>query len=459
MAYQSTTVLGPIILSGSLEGSEKTSGQVTSFNVWDSRLATSTSLTPTRIRAIRNDATVQLARQAVVSPIIHTPWNYNPTKDAPEGAVDEIVTIFEPLRDWLLQNAVYGALDFGWAPFEIIYVPKEGRITITRFKQLLQDFTTILVYISSGEFAGFANEPISIGGVANNVIIPLPYAVNFNLAVEGTDWYGQSVSSVLDTICTRWDDVDKAANRYDKKIAGASWVVYYPVGETMVGGVLTANDKIAKDILSHLEASGGVAVPDEIQEWLDDSVDRELKGKWRIELISAPNSSQASFVDRQKYLDTLKIRAFGIPERSILEGQFGTKAEAEVHADIALSSIDTKHRLICDQINERIVRPLLRMNYGEKYENSVTIAPAPLVDAQFQTIKEIYRLLVQSPQVIAKEIQNIDVQTLRDSMGIPSVPDADNDYSSIETQLQQQQKQVNDQNLGKKQHDNEKDGE
>ncbi len=459
MAYQSTTVLGPIILSGTLEGSERTSGQVTHFNVWDSRLTTSTSLTPTRIREIRNDATVQLARQAVVSPIIHTPWNYNPTKDAPAGAVDEIVAIFEPLRDWLLQNAVYGALDFGWAPFEIIYVPKDGRVTITRFKQLLQDFTSILVYVNSGEFAGFANEPISIGGVANNVIITLPYAINFNLAVEGTDWYGQSVSSVLDTICTRWNDVDKSANRYDKKIAGASWVVYYPVGETMVSGALTANDKIAKDILTHLEASGGVAVPDEIQEWLDDSVDRELKGKWRIELISAPNSSQSDFVDRQKYLDTLKIRAFGIPERSILEGQFGTKAEAEVHADIALSSIDTKHRLICDQINERAIRPLLRMNYGEKYENSVSIAPAPLVDAQFQTVKEIYRLLVQSPQIIAKEVQNIDVQALRDSMGIPSVPDADNDYSDIQEANELKQKQLNDQNLGKKQNDDPKDGE
>jgi len=51
--------------------------------------------------------------------------------------------------------------------------------------------------------------------------------------------------------------------------------------------------------------------------------------------MSATNTSQGSFIDRQKYLDALKMRAFGLPERSILEGSHGTKAEADVHADIA----------------------------------------------------------------------------------------------------------------------------
>ena len=46
-----------------------------------------------------------------------------------------------------------------------------------------------------------------------------------------------------------------------------------------------------------------------------------------IELLSDSGKGQQPFTDRQKYLDILKVRAFGFPERSILEGQFGTKAD------------------------------------------------------------------------------------------------------------------------------------
>lgn len=421
--------LGPIILHQPPKG-EKTSGQVRRYNTFDSRLINhvTANLTYARIREIRLDPTVQLARQAVVSPMIHTPWSYKTTVDAPADAKDLVFSALDDKRDWFLQNIVYGALDFGWAPFEIIYRPDGGQVSIAGLKQLLQDFTCVLVYLDTGNFAGLVNEPILIGDVAKNVIVREPYAANFNLAVEGTDWYGISVSEVLDPICSAWDDVSSTANRYDRKMAGATWVVYYPVGSTPYRGVDTANDVIATAILNTLEACGSVAIPDEIQEWLDDSVDRELKGKWRVELIAPSTSTQSSFIDRMKYLDTLKIRAFGLPERSTLEGVHGTKAEAETHSDLALSTVDTKHRLICDQINDQIVKPLLTFNYGKKLSKCVWIEPAPLVDAQFQTVKEIYRLLVQSPQIIAKEVENLDVPSLRDQLGIPSAPDAPNDY-------------------------------
>ena len=432
MSYTLSNI-GPIILRQPPKG-EKTSGQVRSFNTYDSRLVNRVtgSLTYSRIRTIRKDPTVQLARQAVVSPMIHTPWSYKTAKNAPADAAEFVRDALEDKRDWFLQNIVYGALDFGWAPFEIIYRPKEGMISVDGFKQLLQDYSYILVYLDTGNFAGLTNEPITIGEVQKNVVIEVPYAANFNLAVEGTDWYGLSVSEVLNPIVDDWDDVNTTANRYDRKLAGATWVVYYPVGSTPYNGVETSNSIIATAILNSLEAAGSVAIPDEIQEWLDDSVDRELKGKWRVELIAPSTSTQSSFIDRMKYLDTLKIRAFGLPERSILEGMHGTKAEAETHSDLALSTVDTKHRLICDQINEQVIRPLLRFNYGKKLDRSVWIEPAPLVDAQFQTVKEIYRLLVQSPQIIGKEIENLDVPSLRDQLGIPSAPNAPNDYKAIE---------------------------
>jgi hypothetical protein len=389
-------------------------------------------ITPQRIREIKKDATVRLVRQAIAAPIIHTPWTIKVNKQAPSGAKEFIEDVFRHTRDWLLQGSVYGALDFGWMPYELVYQPtKDGQITVTKFKQLLQDFTTILIYVDTGDFAGFTNWPMySIYGTQSGweIEVDEKYAMNINLEVEGTDWYGISASSALDALCSDWDDVNKSANRYDKKVAGATWVVYYPVGKTPYQGKDVSNDLIAADILASLEASGGVAIPDEIQEWvtdLEDSIDKDVKGKWRIELISAQVSTGTSFSDRQKYLDNLKVRVFGIPERSLLEGKFGTKAEAETHAEIGLSTVDTKHRLIVKQYNKCVVNKLLSLNWGEGFKDSVWIEVAPLVSSRFNHMKEIYRMVLQSPDMGSLEAQNLDMKAFREELSVPAAPDAD----------------------------------
>jgi hypothetical protein len=399
-------------------------------------------VSPFRIRQIRKDATVRLVRQAVVAPIIHTPWTFKEAPNAPAGARDFIEDMFRGKRDWLLQGALYGALDFGWMPYEIVYEPtKEGKVTVSKFKQLLQDYTTILIYVDNGDFAGLTNWPLY---TANNswvqerdrgrnvagweVELDVQNSMVINLEVEGTDWYGISCSSSLDSIVSDWADTNNSANRYDKKVAGATWVIYYPVGKTEFNGAETSNDVIARTVLSTLEASGGVAIPDEIQEWvsdLEDSIDKDIKGKWRIELISAQASSAASFDDRQKYLDNLKVRVFGIPERSLLEGKFGTKAEAETHAEIGLSTVDTKHRLLVQQFNEGPVNNVLSLNWGPDAKDSVWIEVAPLVSSRFNHLKEIYRMVLQSPDVGSLEAQNLDMRAIREELAVPPKPDAD----------------------------------
>jgi hypothetical protein len=424
------------------KSSEATRGQQLSLPQVGSRVYPSSYfyVTPSRIREIRKDATVRLVRQAVVAPIIHTPWTFK-EKNAPAGARDFIENMFHGQRDWLLQGALYGALDFGWMPYELVYETTENntRVEISKFKQLLQDFTTILIYVDTGDFAGFTNWPLYTA--SNNYLQPdgrtttgweveldEQYAMNINLEVEGTDWYGISTSSSLHSLMQDWDTVNDSANRYDRKVAGATWVIYYPVGMTDYNGVETSNDEIARTVLSTLEASGGVAIPDEIQEWvseLQDSIDKDVKGKWRIELISARTSASKSFEDRQKYIDNLKVRVFGIPERSLLEGKFGTKAEAETHSEIGLSTVDTKHRLIVQQLNVQAINQVLRLNWGESAVNSVWIEVAPLVSSRFNHLKEIYRMLLQSPDIGTIEAQNLDMRSIREELAVPAAPGAD----------------------------------
>ena len=414
--------IGPVQLRERGKGSEATAPQVRTRPVDDSRLSPEYSnLTYRCIRELREDPTVQLARWAVLSPMIHTPWVYehNIGRKPTKRMLRFVEENFGPIRDFFLSQAVFGALDFGWQPFEIVYKTDGKRIYVERLKALLQDYTQILIYLNTGNFAGFTNQAATY---IEEQLLTERYACNINFSAEGTDWYGSSVYKSLRSTIANWNDVNKAANRYDRKIAGATWVIYYPVGNTPYNGVSTPNDQIAKALLDSLESSGNVAIPDEIQDWVDDTIDHEAKGKWRIELISSDSSSAQNFIDRQKYLDALKMRAFGLPERAILEGSHGTKAESVVHGDIALSIVDSRHRLLTYWVNLYVVPQLMLLNFGEEYKWSVKVKPAPLVDTQFATVKDIYRLILSNGDALLQEAQNIDMKALRDELGIPTGP-------------------------------------
>lgn len=412
-------IAGPIELTDKKNGrSEKTSGQVVNLSTYDSRLYPNYySISYPVIRQLRKDPTIQLARLAVLAPMIHTPWMYKIRKNGSKEMAEFLEETFEPLRDLWLTSAVLHTLDYGWQPYEVIFKPEDGYIYVDEFKELLHDYTTILVYLNNGRFAGYLNEPY---GYTEGQIIKEEYCLHTNFETEGTDWYGNSVYESLLSTINAWNNIARTAERYDRKIAGATWVVYYPVGKTVYRGVEQDNHSIALSILTSLEASGAIAVPDDIQVWLDDTMDREIKGSWRVDLVTATNSSDPGFINRQKYLDALKMRAFGLTERSLLEGSHGTKAEADVHGDVSLSIVDSRHRVLTAKLNLTIVPRLLALNFGKKYAYSAYIKPAPLVDTQFKTIKEIYSRIISDGDVLAAEVENIDMRSIRDELGIPT---------------------------------------
>jgi hypothetical protein len=78
--------------------------------------------------------------------------------------------------------------------------------------------------------------------------------------------------------------------------------------------------------LDKLEAASGVAigdVPSELAPGQDPN-----QTAWRLEVQGSAGGQQQGFVDRLRYLDSLKVRGMLLPERAILEGQHGTLAES-----------------------------------------------------------------------------------------------------------------------------------
>lgn len=370
-----------------------------------------------KVREMRRDATLGFVRDLYMAPILASEWTVVSDDPKYADAVQLVYDAIVPKRHVYLRHILRGLLDFGWQAFERVQeITPDGQVTIKQVKPLLQDITDILVD-AHGEFVGVRNSASTL----NN---PVELAVNECVLVcrdvEGTNWYGEALMYRAERAYDSWNECDDAARRYDTKIAGAHWVIWYPVGSTPMNGEETDNFEIAKTLLRSLEASGRMAIPNKVLDHITDlnSVDAS-KMAWRIELISASGTSESSFVGRQKYLDALKSRAIGVPERAVFEGQFGTKAEAEAHADFAIDNIEMGHVDIVEQTNRQISDPLLLLNYGEDYVGRVRVQASPLSDWKRAQLRSLYMAYFQSPEGLAEEIDKIDWDAIREQAGIP----------------------------------------
>lgn len=371
----------------------------------------STVGTYSELRAVRRDPTVSLARGLLISCIRAGSWNIEADEDVGDDKREFMKHVLA-LRDSFLCNAVgYGLVDYGWMPFEKVFAEKDGRIIIESLKPLLHDITSILV-TEHGRFNGYRQRPM-----AASIGIDLSPDKCFHSAfsIEAGNLYGRPLLADIQEACDMWNEANDGARRYDKKIAGSMLVVKYPPGTSTVNGETITNAALAVMVLDALESSGSVSIPttiaQTIQEITDDKV-LELKS-WHVELLSDTSPRQESFSKRLTYLDTLKVRGLLMPERSILEGQYGTKAEAGEHGNFAITNMEAIDRQIASSINNQLVNPILALNYGEQYKGKVRVVAAPLIDKQISFLQKVYSEL-------SKTDADIDLQGLRDKLNIPT---------------------------------------
>jgi len=417
---------------------EKTSEQVLATTGIDGQLS---KLMPKdwakKVRLMRRDPTLGFVRDLYMAPLLASEWSVVADDPKYEDAVDIVYDAIVPKRLQLMENAIRGLLDFGWQAFEQVFsYTKDGWITLRKLKPLLQDITYILVN-SRGDIKGVRNLPTYLSAFNNPFAGPwidlnVDECLVISRDVEGTNWYGEALMRRVEAPFDSWNECEYAAKRFDTKIAGAHWVVYYPIGRSRYNGQEAVdNFIIANGILDALTSSGKIAIPQKIlQQTTDLNSLGEDKTVWKIEMISASGSSESSFVGRQKYLDALKARGLGIPERAVFEGQFGTKAEAEAHADFAIDNIEMAHVRLIEQVNTQVVNQLLRLNKGEHYEDHVTITATPLSDWKRSQLRNLYTAYFGTESGQAQEIEAIDWDAVREVLGIPTHADMDKQYEA-----------------------------
>jgi hypothetical protein len=69
---------------------------------------------------------------------------------------------------------------------------------------------------------------------------------------------------------------------------------------------------------------------------------------WEIDILDKGTALQPSFTDRLGYLDKCLARGILVPERSILEGRYGTRADAQSHADAGLMIAEQTYPYVTD---------------------------------------------------------------------------------------------------------------
>lgn len=360
-------------------------------------------------RKMRTHPTIALARALTVAPIVGSEWGIENIKNVSDDVIEFIRDNLFGIRSQLMEQALFGGIDFGWMTWEKVFHIRKGKIHLQKLKPLLHDITTIIIDTSNGAFIGVQN---------NDTRLELDRTFLIPWRVEGTNWYGVPLLENARKIHDRWFEVDTGASRYDQRIAGANFVVHYPGGTTVVNGTEQDNFEIAKNLLNSLESSGSIAIPRSPLDYVE-RLNAQTPAGWEIELLSDSSSKQPSFLVRLEYFDKLLVRALLWPERALLEGSFGTKAEAGIHAGAALRNMELMDEHITRHVNWHIVDQLLALNFGEGMRGAVRLKSSPILDDKREFIQKIFLALIDDPISALDLVDQIDVSAIQDSLNIP----------------------------------------
>jgi hypothetical protein len=111
------------------------------------------------------------------------------------------------------------------------------------------------------------------------------------------------------------------------------------------------------------------------------------------------------------------VRGMLQPERSILEGTFGTKADAGSHGDLSLLIAVELVEWVVAEINRLFVNPLLVTNFGPDARGSVYIKPAPIVDEDREFVRALMAGVLQANPDLLMAVADFDA--MLDSVGVP----------------------------------------
>ena len=381
-----------------------------------------TTFTFEKSRRMRLDPTLQMARLYSVAPILAASWTV-------EGDEEEHVKLIKdqlmPLRTHLLSTYLFSEIDFGWKCYEKIFaIDEQGNTVIQEVKPLKCDDTRVRYDKTTGAFKGLRTTDLYTGV---DVFIDAQHSLFVNFDEEGLGNYAVAGFQIAEKAYDDWNTCNRAAVKYDDKVAGVYLVVWHPEGKTKLNGVETDNGDIAQTIIRTLRASGSVTIPVRVKNQIDQLNGFSSSKVWEVAFLT-PGQMQGAFNERMNYLDKLKARALGVTERSLFEGTYGTKAEAVTHASAVMLCKMLKHVQVTDYFNTRLVDQLLWQNYHVK--GTAKLVAQPLTDDRIELFTRVFESLLSDPAAGLELKDAIDKKQLLGALKIPLEEGADFDRAA-----------------------------
>ncbi len=384
-------------------------------------------------RATRRDPTVSLVRTIIAAAITSAGWNYKSLDGTPDERLKFVRRQLERVRARFTETTVNNGTDFGWSPWEMMLQFRRDagagrwRLEIGALRNLLHDITDILVD-DADDFIGFQQ-------VRNGAPVVIPRALSaygdtLNAAIivpwrmEGTDWHGTPLLYNVRDFVTQWDTENAGVKTWVLHVTGSRYVVSYPdspggmESPWGVAGTLTKHAVIAAAILAELETGHGVFIPTTSAQAVDQL--NALVMGWKIDPLEDKGAAPL-VIDHVRYLDVLKVRGMGFPERTVLEGAAeGQKAGSETAQGFALDNLGMMGAYLAAIANEYVIDPILAWNYGESARGSVYAVANPVGSDARDTLTEIVK------DVLKVNPARLDLDSAMDAAGIPKAEEVTN---------------------------------
>ena len=363
-------------------------------------------------RRMRGDPTFALARAIATGPIRASDWSVEAEDDVPEDVVAAVEEQFLPHRESIVDDAMR-ALEYGFSAWELVWQVDGGRLVIDKFKALYPDKTQVIVD-KHGNYNGLENDGVELRPVES-----LWYAHD----KECDNWYGRSrYENCREFAWQPWITLQKQQGIYGERVACPTLILHYPKGKSYdANGAQVDNYELARKAVAEIAKAHHIFLPNELMAFAEQamregaSIDKVRA--WIFEWLETKSQHGGEFIESMRYYDSLKLRAWLIPERAGLEGQFGTKAEAAEHASIALLAAELTQREMMRAVNRYAVNRFVAFNYGMEMKGRVWLKAKPIEDNVAQMFRAIVtKVLGENPDIFQA---SLDVESIYQQLGLP----------------------------------------
>ena len=375
-------------------------------------------------RYMRQNPTVALARAVSTAPLRAVRWGLEVEEHVPGEAKEFIESQMKRHWDQLINDILFSQ-DFGFQAFEKVFelvddAAGQMRIGIKKFKALNPDITKVVVDQDTGSFKGLEQ---------GKVQLTPEKCLWYVYDGEPGEWYGRSKhENIRENAWHPWCMIMRKQIQYINKVAGVIPIVKYPVGDsTDAAGSEKSNFEIASAVLQNLGQGNGVAMPQEFLEWAQDlarrGVDPAAFSSWKIDFLEAKGDHTDGFTASMKHYEALMLRGWLVPERAAIEGQYGTKAEAETHGDLGMLMAKLEFQNILRFINEYVIDQLVLFNYPDLAPGDIKLKNDAMDPDLIKFFRTLMEKVLSAPSNVNLLQTWTDIDAMFDILGIPKAVD------------------------------------